>query len=350
MVADVTSGLVWFGASGLAYLIPSLLGSPFVGVEQAVISENTFTVTSSYSTLAYLSPQLRGVQTGFLVQTQDYADFFPTEPVDDVFYDHTLLDSIVSPSGKYLARNSGGALLSYDLDAFENSLHARRPPCEGASPSLCECGVLLAWSEDDQTIACATGAEVRLFNVATNALSMPLRVPLDNYNETQSLQRTRLFSSSSHLALVTDEGLHVVNGGSAGSPRFFRPWTSAPAAGATVDLAFSVNGRFLVQHRGVDLTYYDLTSQLAGGKRLRGTMPLSSSSCTEVYGDAPDSWCGSARPQRAFRVSESGPFVAYVNADAELAIASFLAEEDAERVVLDADCSARCAESLRFQP
>jgi len=228
---------------------------------------------------------------------------------------------------------------------------------------------VLAWSNADR-VACVInangGGEVRIFTPPSPASASV--VPIvgwdlarggygSDYLQNHAEQRRRAFSPEGrYFAFTTDRALYVSDLSAAGSAgyRHYSPYDNdvSAGAGAHIDLAFSANEKFILQHRGADLTVHELAQPSEYGLPLsdRGSMS-DPDPCSEQYTGHTETWCGRPAGGRDFRwspLSPNAPLVAFRSSSGALRVVEVTSGMKRDMYPLNVTCARNC--KFEFQP
>lgn len=266
-------------------------------------------------------------------------------------------DAVQDPAGHFAAKLKGESLEIYDLSPGI-------PPNKRPITSANGCTALLAWASQTERLACVTqtsaGTDVQIFRLASDGKSLLGAAVTESSDYPVGIAKIqkRVFSNSGNwFAFTTPSELHVANTQAA------TPWlarrdglltldTDDPAVGS-IELAFSPDERFLVQHRSSQLSLHRLDVLQSSAFVLQGldASMRSPEACQPVFAKAPSSWCGSASPPRDFAWAPDSRFLAFLTSTGALFVRDFDALSEAQvppRFPVDGACGSDCA--FVFQP
>jgi hypothetical protein len=316
--AAVDSPLVWYAGTQLAFFTldpdpirwPNTTALTASGFDEPTLGDEQYGVS-----------QLIGGVGGFFVipSSLDFFAFYPSDGSLPIGHDPTPRTlRAISPSGHYLGRANG--------DVFElfHATSATAVPQDPPADTTAGCSAILAWAEDRERIACASGAEVKVFDVDTTVdqLTEPeLIIGSYDYPIGAHTQRQRRFSKSGDRFVFTTKDFVYVAVLNDGSPRIEGDpvYVGLPlpqGENVFTELAFSPDELLLAFHRGSRLQVDALDDGLAP-ILVSGEMPASKR-CEEDFTGAAGTYCGGVSAPLAFRWSGDSDWIAYRNASGEL--------------------------------
>ncbi|MGC4087848.1 MAG: WD40 repeat domain-containing protein [Polyangiaceae bacterium] len=359
LTTGIETAPVWFGDHSLV-LTAHPIGNPltlfthFAQVQGAVFSSERAMIPTYDEPLTLL-----GFPRGYVAGDGFLLDFYYfSENSTFQRYPHDGISSTaLAPNGAYFANTDDAQQLSWFSPA---SLDWQDDPAARSEPSLC--GALLAWADAGDRNACVTGSgdnSLRFFERSTVMPGVLNSTPSSTnyvYSEQSSNERRRVFSKGGRrFAFTTTASLYVVD---LDNPRFLREYASPAGVSDaerakqadTIDLAFSTDALFLVEHRGKRLTLEDLSVENRGYWAVSNAMRLAPN-CDEAYMSAPLAWCGAASAPRDFKWSPRAASLAYRNEAGALIIVhlspGFGSLDDNP---VNPGCSGDCIRSFEFQP
>jgi hypothetical protein len=355
----VASEMVWLNDASLAFFSPVLVTlNPFFFPAVAGLADSGFgTPTLKVTSFYQASAQLRRAASGlFVVPSSGEIDFYGNDGSNPVSHDNV----VISPSGRYAARATQHSLALFR--AGNSSLEGSPPVDEKDG-----CDVVLAWAAGTERIACAhktpnSDDELTVFDVdsQTDTLSPASAVSLAlPYPDGAQVQRRRLFSATgARFAFSGSDTLSVVTF-DGGPPKAdynlaLAPSTTAPN-NAFAELAFSPNEQLLLQHRGSQLSFFDLEDPSLGEVVLgEGPALAASVPCEEDFRNDSVGWCGASRPNEPFLWAPNSDLAAYQSAAGTLRIYDFTWYKHGlfMPIGVNEQCAAGCvaAGQFAFQP
>lgn len=352
----VESAPVWFGEHSLAIAAPT--NDPLVLFTRFVHASATgYSKPVDVPVPTYDSPlTLLGFPKGYLASDGFILDFYVGADAAFARYPHRASSTAIAPTGEYVANTtSAGQLRWFPPDALEPQV----APLAQSEPGQCQ--VLLAWSSAGNSNACVTDSSdgglrfLEAGSVDSTTLNTMINSTGYVYSSQSATGHRRLFSRAGHrFAFTTSEFLYVVD---PHDNRFFRKYPVSHLATAgetatqanTIDLAFSANERFLVEHRARNLTVADLNEEQKGSLLIEDAMNIAPD-CEEKYLDAPNEWCGAPSDPRDFSWSPHAAWFAFVNQSANLSLGYFPTGQSPRFERLNASCNGDCVRTFAFQP
>jgi len=347
--ASVDSAPVWFDTNHLAFL--SSLGFGVFSLYTTSASEAGFgEPESDPSSFYFASDSLRPAMHGvFGISSVPSVFFYGSDGARAVPH----ASQMIAPSGNYLARAQEGSLLLFR--ATEASNGEAQPHQTGAG-----CDSILSWAVGTERIACThrTGEErdeLTFFDVnpSTDALSTASALTLQGSSDALT-QHRRLFSPDGNLfAYTTDSELNIATVGVA-TPSAKAITLDTTTGGAPSELAFAPNGRRLLQHRGAELTFFDLANPPLMAVLLREAVLPPAPACAEGSAALSAGACGFERSDSSLLWSPGSDLAAYQSAAGTLEVEDLTWQERGiyQPVHVNADCAQQCVVTgqFAFQP
>lgn len=357
LVTPIDAAPVWFGEHALA-LVTSSPPSSYK-------TRNVRRVGNAFSDavdvpLSYApAPMIVGFRGGYSASNETLLSFIdPSAWSTPTPYPHDFnAFSSFSPNGEFVGNTMADGTLNWFAPAL---LEILDPPAASSEPG--QCHGLLAWTPDGSRVACVIDSEQGplrfLERASTNpsSLSVSTNTNAYVYSEQSSNERRRVFSADGRLfAFTTDTDLYVVD---AEHPRTFYTFKTSEGRSDsvraidanTIDLAFSSDGNFLIEHRAQKLTLVALTADSNRYWPLDRAMSLAPD-CGEKYMVSPHTWCGAPSAPRDFRWSPHTNWFASLNQAHDLNMAYVQVGADTlTKKRVNPVCSGSCVRSLDFQP
>jgi hypothetical protein len=309
---------------------------------------------------------LRAAPEGFFAipRKEDIIVYYGTDGSASVNHDQVL----VAPNGRFVAEQSGGALELFKPANF--SWSTRHVPVPDATQDGCD--AVLAWSSDATELACArtrsddtSHADIVIFDIdPANGAPGPARPVQDIYDyPSPALGMTglaRLFSpSGKRFAFTTDSMLYSTPTASGATTLDFTADSASPP-GSDVVLGFSLDERFLVEHRGSKLRLFDLQKPPAVWPDVvvSGEAPARAATCSEdlrapaLPPPAHPAYCGDFAAQSAFSWCPNSRLLAVATADGRLLVKDLRFDGVITTKSATTDCGGACVagDKFAFQP
>ena len=340
--ASIDSSLVWSG---------QLLG--FSGLESeefpfyfAMLEGPGFSAPAFVAWNPEL-PEIRPAPDGFWVVSWEDTDFWSLEHPQEPHLVHHDSD-IISPSGLYTARSFNGVLDVFPYDTTDTKASASN------------CSMLVSWAAGRERLACLHDMdELYVFDVDTSGFEVQGKraVRAESYTDYELTQDTgqdhrRTFSPTGRwLALTTRKWLYLLDATASPPVVVMRP-SIAPSSDA-VELSFSPDERWLLEHRGQWVLSHDLSrigprdSFVLLNNPADDPMSLPAP-CEEEFAVAPSAWCGDARGSSTMPWSPDSRFAAFATAAGGLWVV--LAGRPHGETQAVEDCDPGCIAQFGFQP
>jgi hypothetical protein len=345
--AAVESEFVWFGADFLSFAGPhqsnlSAYRIPYVASFRA----DEFSTPAPIELSAYTPALvLQGGPAGLFVSdpTAPVLEYYgyaagsaaSEEPAYARFY-----DAVRDPGGNYAAAVGEGMFRDPTLGKQKLGrerlglfdLESGILDDKVAVASADGCSMLLAWASGRERLACVDDAsgELRIFslNAGNAALARTTVTGSYDYGHAAALTQRRSFSPSGNwFAFTTESHLYVAD------LRFGAPWLTRSDGlllleaddpeRNLVDLSFSPDEKFLLEHRGSQLSLHALypneTQPSFVLQGLEAGLPKPAA-CNDQFVSAPRDWCGSGSSSPAFAWSPGSDFVAFATTSGKLVV------------------------------
>jgi hypothetical protein len=222
--------------------------------------------------------------------------------------------------------------------------------------------VLWAWARQRERIACientASLTELRIFDWDAAGSLGSFVVPGDYAfpADTAASSRRVLSPSGRWLAFATEEYLYVADLGGA-EPRIIRqdPWIWTDRT--PVELGFSADERFVLEHRGTMLLLHSLEYPEYPAIGASGTSSLNApAECQPSFVDGPSTWCGNPHNGHEFVWSPESPVAAFRTDLGTLQLLDFslldLSQSPStfRKLPVNDQCGGTCMGQFDFQP
>ena len=297
----------------------------------------------------------------FVIPRQDdIIAYYGTDGAAAVLHDQVL----VAPNGRFAAGQANGSLEVFKpvTASFSTS------PDVVADGTQTGCDAVLAWASDASELACArtksddaAQADIVIFDIAPGTgVPAPARTVQDVYvHPSPAVGMTglaRLFSpSGQRLAFATDTMLYSAPTAS-GAATVDLSESSASPAGSDVKLGFSLDERFLVEHRGTKLRLFDLKKPPIVWPDVTGSGedPAPAAACSEdlrapaLAPPAHAAYCGDFTQQGAFSWCPDSRLVAVATSDGRLLVKDLRFDGVITTKSATDACGAGCVAGDRF--
>lgn len=344
---SVGSELVWLGNSRVAFLV---LG-PDGGIPTiASVSGTAVSSVVGVDVVTYDSDStLEATPSGLFVVDSDFEDIAFYGGFDQGRYGLALTTQFDDPQGQYVASVAGSQLQVYRTvrDGFGTPF----------ATSTGGCGAFLAWSANNERIACTNdpsagaadeGTIFTLDGTTTTLAPAPIRGTQD-YTIGASSAHRRAFSRSGDwfaFVLPSELGVASLADGTPHVVTYALPPTGTPV-GHTDDLAFSPDEHFLLWQTTSNLLLGSLQSSSVPMYTLVQGSLAPAVQCTDQFIDDPTHWCGASTPSpQTLAWSPDSRFAAAKRAQGDVEVFDFASLGD---IGTNNACAGQCG-FFAFQP
>lgn len=376
LAASVDSELVWYAGTHVAFL--SARTQPLWPIRAATHEGSGFgELVFSDSDFASSSELRSGASGVYVVPSDsDFITFYGLEffgdpnristPGGDEFQGIPHADFEIAGTGDYVAGEVNQELEVFTAGNPSTPDQYPIPDVPGPDVTPTECDAVLAWAPGADRLACAqlaasdpaSPAHILFVDVSTDTSGVTTAAStllhgVADFPDLFPSGRQRLFSrDGSRFAFTTADRLSVakiVTG--AASVVMQHDFSPDPGADDAV-VAFAPAGSTLLEHRGGDLSLFDVNDASGSETVLDRNLPLSQA-CQDSPRAAAGAFCGSQRSLASFAWSPDATMVAHAIGSGGLSVVdlSRLASGLIDRTVVTDDCGdCLSGRSFEFQP
>ncbi|MEO6602143.1 MAG: hypothetical protein ABIQ16_19840, partial [Polyangiaceae bacterium] len=345
------SAMAWIGAGHVAYFTPP---DPLTPLQWELRLSNA-------DASGILDPKQYGEPflAGDLLRPAAYGVFTVSRFLGIIFYANDgsepvghADDVVVAASGRYVARAEDSQLKmfrAFESSSYGETEHVAKPGCDA----------ILAWASGKERLACSwrdasQKAQLRFFDMdpTTDLLSGVSDVGPALSGD--AAEHARLFTGDGkRFAFTTDDSLQVVAIDASAPTLFYSAsLTAASTKGPFPELAFSPDGQLILQHRGAQLSVFDLQNPVQHEVPIAQGL-AASGACSETFYDWTSSFCGEER-NPSMLWAPAADLAVFQLANGTLQIGDFTRFDQgaAHTVAVDDACGTDCivTNQWAFQP